>query len=247
MQSILRRNSLEELLVGAKQLAELDPDRSKLKPFVIIVALCASLGGLIFGFQLTGSGGTFVMDGFKEQFGWACSESDPQCALLSDSEIETERSLISALMTIGATFGALINPLFVEKWGRVRDLKLGNLVFFVGAAICSASSTIGVLYAGRFISGLGIGMLALCVPVYIGEVSPTSYRGALTTLWQFGVTLGMLTGQGANIGLAKVEWGWRLSYGWANPDFFLNRYIFHPVLSTRAFSGRISSLQSCFS
>ena len=28
----------------------------------------------------------------------------------------------------------------------------------------------------------------------------------------------MLTGQGANIGLAKVEWGWRLSYGWVrNP------------------------------
>ena len=186
MTSSPRRNSLDELLVGSKQLSVLDPDRSKLKPFVILVALCASLGGLILGFQLTGSSGTFVMDGFKEQFGWICSESDSQCTPLSESEIETERSLTSALMTIGATFGALINPRFVEKWGRVGNLRQGNIVFILGAAICSASSTIGVLYAGRFISGLGIGMLALCVPVYIGEVSPATYRGALTTLWQFG-------------------------------------------------------------
>lgn len=241
--SSLRRNSLEELLVGAKQLSVLDPDRSKLKPFVILVALCASLGGMIFGFQLTGSGGTFVMEGFKEQFGWICSESDSQCTPLSESEIETERSLISALMTIGATFGALINPRFVEKWGRVSNLRQGNIVFILGAAICSASSTIEVLYAGRFISGLGIGMLALCVPVYIGEVSPATYRGALTTLWQFGVTLGMLTGQGANIGLAKVEWGWRLSYG-ANIIFaimfLVGLFTFLPE-SPRYIAAKISS------
>lgn len=121
-----------------------------------------------------------------------------------------ERSLISAMamVTIGATFGALTNPCFVEKWGRIPDLILVSLVFIVGAVICALASEIAVMYVGRFITGFGIGMYALCVPVYIAACSPVNYRGVLTTLWQFGVTFGMLLGQGANIGLQHLSWGW---------------------------------------
>ena len=35
----------------------------KTKSFITLVACCASLGGLIFGYDIGGAGATFVMDG----------------------------------------------------------------------------------------------------------------------------------------------------------------------------------------
>ena len=151
------------------------------------------------------------MSGFKEHFGWACNPADTNCVPLLASQIETQRSLISALLTIGATLGALLNPRIVEKCGRVPDMKLASIIFIIGALICSLSSNIGLLYFGRFVAGFAIGMFALCVPVYIAECSPVHYRGQLMTCWQFMVTTGMLLGQGVNVGLEKLSWGWRLS------------------------------------
>jgi hypothetical protein len=35
----------------------------KTKPFIVLIACCAALGGLIFGYDIGGAGATFVMDG----------------------------------------------------------------------------------------------------------------------------------------------------------------------------------------
>lgn len=153
--------------------------RSRLKPYMIFVAVTASLGGLIFGFQLTSSGGTFLMTGFQEHFGWACSPDDTACVPLTQSQIETERAIISAMLTIGATVGSVCNPFFVDKYGRVPDMKLACVVFIIGALCCALAPIIWVMYVGRFIAGFSIGMLALCVPVYIGECAPVDNRGQL--------------------------------------------------------------------
>ena len=51
-------------------------DDTRAKPFVWLLALTAALGGLIFGYDIGGAGATFVMDGFKYHFGWACHPDD---------------------------------------------------------------------------------------------------------------------------------------------------------------------------
>lgn len=56
-------------------------------------------------------------------------------------------------------------------------------------------------------------MLSMVAPVYIAECSPEHIRGALGTLWQFAITLGIVIASAANLGLKDVDWGWRLSYG----------------------------------
>ena len=43
---------------------------TRTKGFVVLVAAAAALGGLIFGYDIGGSGGTFVMTGFREHFQW---------------------------------------------------------------------------------------------------------------------------------------------------------------------------------
>ncbi len=44
------------------------------------------------------------------------------------------------------------------------------------------STSIQVLVLGRFILGLGIGIAAMVIPIFIAEVAPTQIRGILVTL-----------------------------------------------------------------
>jgi hypothetical protein len=41
------------------------PREKKTKKFIILVAICAALGGLIFGYDIAGAGATFIMTGFR--------------------------------------------------------------------------------------------------------------------------------------------------------------------------------------
>jgi SP family sugar:H+ symporter-like MFS transporter len=121
--------------------------------------------------------------------------------------------MINAFFGIGASVGALINPYFADKIGRRLTLGLCNVVFILGASMQTAAPTMTVMWIGRIFSGMGIGMLSMVVPVYISECSPEHMRGRLGTLWQIAVTMGILLASACNIGLQKLDWGWRLSYG----------------------------------
>lgn len=52
----------------------------------------------------------------------------------------------------------------------------------------------------------------MIMPVYISEVSPKDYRGALVSMVGIGYTLGSIVARIMNIGFAEVYWGWRLSF-----------------------------------
>lgn len=50
------------------------------------------------------------------------------------------------------------------------------------------------------------------MPVYISELSPKNYRGALVSMVGIGYTSGSMVAQIMNIGFAELHWGWRLSF-----------------------------------
>uniref|UniRef100_A0A673LKD2 Solute carrier family 2, facilitated glucose transporter member 5 n=1 Tax=Sinocyclocheilus rhinocerous TaxID=307959 RepID=A0A673LKD2_9TELE len=52
-----------------------------------------------------------------------------------------------------------------------------------------------MLIIGRFIVGLYSGLSTGFVPMYVGEIAPTSLRGALGTLHQLGIVIGILIAQ----------------------------------------------------
>jgi SP family sugar:H+ symporter-like MFS transporter len=190
-----------------------EPMALRTKPFIVLVASCAALGGLIFGYDIAGAGATFVMDGFQEHFGWECAADSIGCTPATEGIKDRDRGLINGLFGIGATIGAILNPTIAEKFGRRPCLALSNCVFIIGASIQTYSPEMWVMWVGRVFSGMGIGMLSMCVPVYITECAPEHVRGVLGTLWQIAVTSGILIASAANLGLKNWSNGWRLSYG----------------------------------
>ncbi len=138
----------------------------KTKPFIVLVACCAALGGLVFGYDIAGAGATFVMDGFQEHFGWTCALDDVDCSPATQNEIDIDKGLINGLFGIGACFGAFLNPFFAEKLGRRPALFFSNCVFIFGASIQAAAPNMQTMWGGRVFSGMGKYMLLTATAYY---------------------------------------------------------------------------------
>ncbi|KAL3929314.1 MAG: hypothetical protein SGARI_004783 [Bacillariaceae sp.] len=163
-----------------------DLEDTRTKPFVVIVAMAAALGGLIFGYDIGGAGATFLMDGFKIHFGWECAPDDLDCTPASDDEIATDKGLINGLFEvvclslrrhsdISSLFfsppshhsGAMVAPLLFDKLGRKFVMYSAAWIFILGAALQAAAVNMLMLQIPRLLSGGGIGMLSMCSPVYM--------------------------------------------------------------------------------
>ena len=101
---------------------------------------------------------------------------------------------------------------------RGAGIIISACTFSAGAALQAAAAgspdaALAILYVGRFVGGIGIGMLAATVPIYIAEAAPEHARGRLATLWQLAIVLGIVLASLANLPLALWNDGWRLTYG----------------------------------
>lgn len=146
----------------------------KLKPNVLLIAVIAATGGLLFGFD------TGVISGalpFLQQY-WH----------LSDASIEW----ITTTVLIGAVIGALGSGKLSDVIGRKKMIIINAVIFTIGAIGCAYAPSVLVLIIMRIIIGVAIGITSYVVPMYISEISPARVRGALVTLNQLMITIGIL-------------------------------------------------------
>lgn len=77
-------------------------------------------------------------------------------------------------------------------------MLVANILAFVAAALMGFSKLAAsweMLIIGRLVVGLYSGLSTGFVPMYVGEIAPTSLRGALGTLHQLGIVVGILMAQ----------------------------------------------------
>ncbi|KAL2262774.1 hypothetical protein VTK26DRAFT_68 [Humicola hyalothermophila] len=124
---------------------------------------------------------------------------------------------VSAMVQIGSVGGALIAFLICDRIGRIWATRLLCLLWFVGIVLFMASSGhLGVIYAGRFIAGLGIGQTPVVGPVYIAEIAPASIRGLCTCIFTGFVYLGIVLAFFTNYG-CQINMGDEVMARWLVP------------------------------
>ncbi|WVW80564.1 hypothetical protein I302_102550 [Kwoniella bestiolae CBS 10118] len=84
-----------------------------------------------------------------------------------------------AVLEIGAFITSLAAAHLADNYGRRMTLRTGAFVFTVGGAIQTWCIGFKTMLLGRVISGFGVGMLSMVVPIYQSEISPASHRGLL--------------------------------------------------------------------
>lgn len=98
---------------------------------------------------------------------------------------------IASTLQAGCFVGCFVASWMADKWGRKFALQVAGLITIVGCVFQAAAlGHIEVMYIGRLIAGVGVGMASMVVPLYISENSPRAIRGGLTGLYQLFIATG---------------------------------------------------------
>jgi sugar porter (SP) family MFS transporter len=124
-----------------------------------------------------------------------------------------QESWVSSLMPLGAMAGSIMMTPLNEYFGRKLSIIISCLWYTLGAGLCAGSRNYHMMYAGRFILGIGIGIEGGCVGIYISESVPPTVRGNIVSMYQFNIALGEVLGYAVAAMFYLVHGGWRFMVG----------------------------------
>ncbi|CAI9755143.1 unnamed protein product [Fraxinus pennsylvanica] len=187
--------------------------------YVTVTCIVAAMGGLIFGYDIGISGGVTSMDSFLEKFFpsvYKKQKADDSTNQYCKFDSQTLTMFTSSLY-LAALLSSLVASTVTRKLGRKLSMLFGGVLFCVGALINGFAQHVWMLIVGRILLGFGIGFANQSVPLYLSEMAPYKYRGALNIGFQLSITIGILVANVLNYFFAKIHggWGWRLSLGGA--------------------------------
>lgn len=120
--------------------------------------------------------------------------------------------IVSTLLA-GATVGSFTGGTLADKFGRTRTFQLDAIPLTIGALLCATAQSVHTMIIGRLLAGIGIGISSAIVPLYISEISPTEIRGALGSINQLFICIGILLALVAGLPLAGNPIWWRTMFG----------------------------------
>lgn len=141
--------------------------------YVYRIALVASVGGFLFGYDLVIISGAilFIEEYFQLSAGM--------------------KGFVVSSAVLGAISGPLIGLWFTDRLGRRMTMMAAALFFLISTVGCALASTVWGLCFWRFLGGIGIGLAMMSSPIYIAELSPAEQRGRLVNVNQLSNVIGI--------------------------------------------------------
>ncbi|KAJ9478969.1 Quinate permease [Pseudozyma hubeiensis] len=117
-----------------------------------------------------------------------------------------KESNIVAMVQLLSTLGALVGYATSDRFGRVMAGRLSCALIIIGSAMWMASAHhIALLYIGRMITGVGVGISSVCSPVFLVETAPRQIRGLCTSVYSVSIYLGAMLGYAVNLGASRGQ------------------------------------------
>lgn len=183
--------------------------------FIFKIALIATLGGLLFGYD------TAVISG---------AEQSLQKYITHGYSPYIHGFTVSSAL-IGCVIGGLLSSSLSSRFGRKQTLQVAAVLFIVSALLSGypeflfftpgepSLSLLIMFNVYRIIGGIGVGLASAISPVYISEISPSNIRGRLVSWNQLAIIFGMLVVYFVNYGIVygrTQHWidtmGWRYMF-----------------------------------
>jgi sugar porter (SP) family MFS transporter len=140
---------------------------------VIGVTVAAAVGGFLFGFDSS------VVNGAVDSIG-------------SHFELgEFFKGFAVAVALLGCALGAWFAGRLADKWGRKPVMLVGSFLFTISSIGTGFAWSVPDLIVWRILGGLGIGIASVIAPAYIAEIAPAKFRGALGSMQQLAITIGI--------------------------------------------------------
>ncbi|XP_078005979.1 solute carrier family 2, facilitated glucose transporter member 10 isoform X2 [Phascolarctos cinereus] len=165
-----------------------------------VLLLCASvslLGGLTFGYELAIISGALLQ--LQLDFGLSCFEQE----------------VLVGTLLLGALLASLVGGFLIDRYGRKKAILFSNVMLLAGSLSLSLAGSLAWLAMGRGTVGFAISLSSMACCIYVSELVGPRHRGVLVSLYEVGITVGILVSYALNYVLADTVQGWRHMFGWA--------------------------------
>ncbi|KAJ4706614.1 Hexose carrier protein [Melia azedarach] len=191
----------------------------KMTPFVVLSCMMAAMGGVIFGYDIGIAGGVTSMEPFLEKFFpnvYKKMKEDTEISNYCKFDSQLLTSFTSSLYVAGLV-ASFFASYVTRAFGRKPTILAGGAAFLAGAGLGGAATNVYMIIFGRVLLGVGVGFANQAVPLYLSEMAPARYRGAINNGFQFSIGIGALSANLINYGTEKIKggWGWRISLAMA--------------------------------
>jgi sugar porter (SP) family MFS transporter len=164
--------------------------------YVVLLATITAISGLLFGYNTAVINGVLLF--LRRQF--------------APSDLASE--IAASAILVGALLGAAVASMIGDRYGRKKSLMFSAVLFTLTPLAAAAANSVAMFSLARLFSGLAIGLASVLTPVYIAEISPSKNRGALVSLNQLGIVIGILIAYIVGwwlSGLGENSWRWMLA------------------------------------
>ncbi|ORY66399.1 general substrate transporter [Pseudomassariella vexata] len=156
------------------------------------VAIVATVGGMLFGFDISSMSAIVVTEQYINYF------NNPSGLV---------QGAIGSSLAAGSVLGSLIAGPVSDKWGRRDSIMFACLWWLMGTAVQVACKDYGTLIAGRILNGVCVGITSSQVPVYLAEIAKRETRGRLVIIQQLAIEWGILIMYFIGYGCSFIEKG----------------------------------------
>ncbi|WP_414040009.1 sugar porter family MFS transporter [Acidithiobacillus sp. M4-SHS-6] len=161
----------------------------------ILIAIVSGLGGLLFGYDTGVVAGVVLFLPNVFHFGASMN------------------GLFVAIALAAAAFGAAFAGALSDAFGRRSVLMVTAVLFVAGAMLAAIAWSVPILFLGRAMVGAAIGVSSMITPLYLSEIAAAHWRGAIVTINQFYITVGIFVSYIADYLLSGFTDGWRWMLG----------------------------------
>ncbi|WP_347351868.1 sugar porter family MFS transporter [Intrasporangium sp.] len=167
--------------------------------FYIYLAVLATIGGFLFGFDSSNIGSALVFLPFDL------------------GPVGTGITVAGA--SLGSFVGAIVAGPLTDRYGRKSLLLADSALFAVGSIVSAVATEATTLVIGRIIIGIAIGADSAIATAYIAEFAPKHRRGSLSIIQQWMITIGILSAYVIAVIILKIAPGsattvdWRIMLG----------------------------------
>lgn len=177
------------------------------KANIYLIGAVAAMAGLLFGFD------TGVISGAQEFL-------FETFAIGQASAFENAmRGFVVSAVPLGALLGAMVSGFFAKHLGRRQSIMMTAILFLIGTLAAAFAPNLQSVVGGRLLMGIAIGISAMVVPMYLGEVSPAKVRGTIIFLFQLAITIGLMSAFAINLAFSSwvqdvtINWRWMFGVG----------------------------------
>lgn len=133
----------------------------KINSYNAWVVVFVAVGTIASAYGLAIIGSTVGEPGFYDYFGLAVEGE------LGYGHTTNMVGALNGVNSAGNIAGAVIQAWTADLFERKRTIQLGSVVLVIGGALCAGSVHMAMFLVGRFIAGMGSGILTCIVPIYL--------------------------------------------------------------------------------